>query len=192
MKIVVLDGYTLNPGDLSWESFEALGELTIYDRTPMENDIIAERIGDAAYVFTNKTPVNAEIIAACPSLKYIGVLATGYNVVDVVAAKKAGITVTNIPTYGTDAVGQFAFALLLEICHHVGHHSRLSMQVAGKTMLTGVSGITSLNLQARPWGDRIRKNRSVHRTNRSSFWDESPRLRYLSKCRPCHRHLPVC
>ena len=123
MKIVVLDGYTLNPGDLSWESFEALGELTIYDRTPMENDIIAERIGDAAYVFTNKTPVNAEIIAACPSLKYIGVLATGYNVVDVVAAKKAGITVTNIPTYGTDAVGQFAFALLLEICHQVGHHS---------------------------------------------------------------------
>ncbi len=123
MKIVVLDGYTLNPGDLSWEALEALGELTVYDRTPIANDIIAERIGDAAYVFTNKTPVNEAIIAKCPNLKFVGVLATGYNVVDVAAAKAAGISVTNIPTYGTDAVGQFAIALLLEICHHVGHHS---------------------------------------------------------------------
>ncbi len=122
-KIVVLDGYTLNPGDLSWEALEALGELTVYDRTEIDNDAIIERIGDAAYVFTNKTPVNAAIIAACPSLKFVGVLATGYNVVDVAAAKEAGIAVTNIPTYGTDAVGQFAIALLLEICHHVGHHS---------------------------------------------------------------------
>ncbi len=123
-KIVVLDGYTLNPGDLSWEPLKELGELTVYDRTAIENKAIIERIADAAYVFTNKTPVNAEIIAACPSLKFVGVLATGYNVVDTAAAKEAGITVTNIPTYGTDAVGQFAIALLLEICHHVGHHDK--------------------------------------------------------------------
>lgn len=121
-KIVVLDGYTLNPGDLSWEPLNELGELTVYDRTPIEDAAIIERIGNADYVFTNKTPLNATVIAQCPSLKYAGVLATGYNVVDVKAAMESGITVTNIPTYGTDAVGQFAIALLLEICHHVGHH----------------------------------------------------------------------
>lgn len=122
-KIIVLDGYTLNPGDLSWDSLKEMGELTVFDRTAIDNKTIIERIGDADYVFTNKTPVNAEVIAACPSLKFVGVLATGYNIVDVAAAKAAGITVTNIPTYGTDAVGQFAIALLLEICNHVGHHS---------------------------------------------------------------------
>ena len=121
MKIVILDGYTENPGDLSWEGFEAFGELTVYDRTPPE--LITERIGDAEIVYTNKTPITRETLDACPNVKYIGVLATGYNVVDYVCAKEKGIPVTNIPTYGTDAVGQFAIAMLLEICHHVGHHS---------------------------------------------------------------------
>ncbi len=123
MKIVVLDGYTLNPGDLSWGALEALGELTVYDRAPLagEDEVIA-RIGEAEAIFTNKTPLSARVLAACPSLKYVGVLATGYNVVDIAAAKAQGVTVTNIPTYGTAAVGQFAIALLLEICHHIGHH----------------------------------------------------------------------
>lgn len=120
MKIVVLDGYTLNPGDLSWERLEKLGVCTIYDRTP-QTEIIA-RIGDADIVFTNKTPLTEEVFAACPNVRYVGVLATGYNVVDTQAAKKRDITVTNIPTYGTSSVAQFTFALLLEVCHHVGAH----------------------------------------------------------------------
>lgn len=121
MKIVILDGYTENPGDLSWKDLEALGNLTVYDRTAPAD--IVKRIGDAEIVITNKTPISAETMEACPKIQYVGVLATGYNVVDVDEAKKRGIIVTNIPTYGTDAVGQFAIALLLEICHHIGHHS---------------------------------------------------------------------
>jgi len=120
-RIVVLDGYTLNPGDLSWEGLEKLGELTVYDRTPVEE--IVPRIGDAEYVFVNKVPITRETLEACPNLKFIGVLATGYNIVDVQAARERGVVVTNVPTYGTAAVAQFVFALLLEICHHVGHHS---------------------------------------------------------------------
>ena len=121
MKIVVLDGYTLNPGDLSWEGFEKLGDFSCYDRT--ENADIVSRIGDAEAVITNKTPLSAETLKACPSIKYIGVLATGYNVVDTEAAAAAGIPVCNIPTYGTTAVSQFAFAHLLSICHHVQDHA---------------------------------------------------------------------
>lgn len=121
MKIVVLDGYTENPGDLSWGGFEALGEFTCYDRTPA--DQILSRIGDAEIIITNKTPITRATLEACPNMKYVGVLATGYNVVDVAAAKEHGVAVTNIPTYGTDSVAQFAFAMLLEICHHVQHHS---------------------------------------------------------------------
>ena len=121
MKIVILDGYTENPGDLSWEGFAALGELTVYERTAAAD--IVPRIGDAEIVYTNKTPITAETLAACPKLRYIGLLATGYNVVDVAAAKARGVAVTNIPTYGTAAVAQFAIAMLLEICHHVAHHS---------------------------------------------------------------------
>ena len=121
MKIVVLDGFTLNPGDLNWDGLSALGDVTVYDRTPKEE--IVSRIGNANAILTNKTPISEETLAACPSVKYIGVLATGYNVVDIVAAKERGIPVCNIPTYGTAAVGQFAIAMLLEICHHVAHHS---------------------------------------------------------------------
>lgn len=125
MKIVVLDGYTLNPGDLTWESIERFGELKVYDRVSYDvkdEDIIAEKVGDADIVLTNKTPLTRKAIAAMPNVKYIGVLATGYNIVDVDAAKEKGIVVTNIPTYGTNAVGQFAIALLLEMCHHIGAH----------------------------------------------------------------------
>lgn len=121
-NIVVLDGYTENPGDLSWSGLEAFGKLTVYDRTSAAD--IVSRIGGADVVFTNKTPISAETLSACPNIKYIGVLATGYNIVDTQAAKEKGVVVTNIPTYGTAAVGQFAIALLLEICHHIGHHDK--------------------------------------------------------------------
>ncbi len=124
MKIVVLDGYTENPGDLSWSGLEEMGSLTLYDRTPLnDEDEIIKRIGDAEAIYTNKTPLSKKTIEAAPNLKFIGVLATGYNVVDVNAAKGKGVVVSNIPSYGTAAVAQFAIAMLLEICHHVAHHS---------------------------------------------------------------------
>ena len=121
MKIVILDGYTENPGDLTWKDMQELGELKVYDRTSPEQ--VVERIGDAEVVYTNKTPITRDTINSCPNLRFISVLATGYNIVDLAAAKKRGIPVTNSPTYGTAAVGQFAIAMLLEICHHVAHHS---------------------------------------------------------------------
>lgn len=124
MKIVILDGYTLNPGDLSWDALGKLGELTVYDRTPTEDEEIISRIGDAEIVYTNKTPLRAGVFSSCPNLRFVGVLATGYNIVDVVSAKAHSVLVANIPTYGTAAVGQFAIGLLLEICHHIGHHDR--------------------------------------------------------------------
>ena len=125
MKIVVLDGYTENPGDLSWDELGKLGDLTVYDRTSLtdEDESIA-RIGDAEIVFTNKTPITKKIIDACPSIKFINVLATGYNVVDTAYCKEKGIPVSNVPTYGTASVSQFSIALLLEICHHIGHHAK--------------------------------------------------------------------
>ncbi len=123
MKIIVLDGYTENPGDLSWEPLRRFGELTVYDRTPDDDAVITQRIGDAEVVFTNKCPLRRAVIEACPRLAYISVLATGYNVVDIQAAADKKIPVSNVPSYGTDAVGQFAIALLLEICSHVAHHS---------------------------------------------------------------------
>ena len=124
MKIVVLDGYTENPGDLSWGRLEELGEFIVYDRSSLtdEDEAIA-RIGEAEIVITNKTPITKRVLDSCPSIRYIGVLATGYNVVDYAYAAKKGIPVTNVPGYGTDTVAQFTFALLLEICHHVAHHS---------------------------------------------------------------------
>ena len=123
MKIVILDGYTENPGDLSWSQLERFGELTVYDRTPYEPSEIVRRIGNAEIVITNKTPIGREVLDGCPSVRFIAVLATGYNVVDVKYAREKGIPVSNVPAYGTDAVGQFAIALLLEICSHVKHHS---------------------------------------------------------------------
>ena len=150
MKIVVLDGYAANPGDLSWEAFEQLGELTVYDRTAPQD--VPARLEGAVMALTNKTVLTRELMANAKDLKYVGVLATGYNVVDVAAAKELGITVCNIPAYSTDSVAQMVFALLLEICQHVGDHSRAVhagrwtaskdfcfwdsplMELAGKTM----------------------------------------------------------
>lgn len=124
MKIVVLDGYTENPGDLSWAPIEELGTLTVYDRTPLDDEAeIIRRISGAAVVLTNKTPISRSVLEACPDLRFISVLATGYNIVDTAAARERGIPISNIPTYGTASVGQFAIALLLEICHHIGRHS---------------------------------------------------------------------
>lgn len=125
MKIVVLDGYTENPGDLSWDELGKLGELTVYDRTSyVEAPVIAERIGDAEVVITNKTPISKETFDKCPGIKLVAMLATGYNVVDYTYARQKGIPVVNVPTYGTASVGQYAIALLLEICHHIGYHSQ--------------------------------------------------------------------
>ena len=125
MKIVVLDGYTENPGDLSWDELGNLGDLTVYDRTSLTDEAeIISRIGNAEVIITNKTPISRKVIDACPGMKLISLLATGYNVVDYEYAAKKGIPVANVPTYGTACVGQFAIALLLEICHHVGYHDR--------------------------------------------------------------------
>lgn len=129
MKIVILDGYTENPGDLSWKGLEDLGSLKVYERTSLtdEQEII-ERIGDAEIVLTNKTPITKSTIDACPDLKFIAMLATGYNVVDAAYAKERGIPVSNVPAYGTASVSQYAIALLLEVCHHIGHHSNAVME----------------------------------------------------------------
>ncbi|MDR1194713.1 MAG: D-2-hydroxyacid dehydrogenase [Peptococcaceae bacterium] len=129
MRIVVLDGYTENPGDLSWAPLEALGELVVYDRTSLTDiDESVTRIGDAEAVYTNKTPIPRAVFERCPNIRFVGLLATGFNVVDTAAAKEKNILVCNVPAYGTHAVGQFAIALLLEICHHVGHHSHAVSQ----------------------------------------------------------------
>lgn len=121
-KIVILDGYTANPGDLSWNDLKKYGDVTIYDRTPADKTV--ERIGDADIVYTSKVVLTEEVFAACPSIRFVCVLATGVNMVDIEAAKKRGITVTNIPAYSSDAVGQATIAMLLEICHHVAHHDK--------------------------------------------------------------------
>ena len=122
MKIVILEGHAVNPGDLSWDCFKRFGEVTVYPRTyPAE---AASRIGDAEIVLINKTPITAELLDACPNLRLICVLATGYNVVDLTAAKTRGITVCNVPAYSTASVAQFTFALLLELCHQTGAHSQ--------------------------------------------------------------------
>ena len=122
-KIIILDGGVANPGDLSWDDLAALGDLTVYDYTAPED--VIPRIGDASIILTNKTVIPADVISACPNLRYIGVLATGYNVVDISEAKKRGIIVANVPAYSTPTVAQLTMALLLEIALHVGHHSRV-------------------------------------------------------------------
>lgn len=125
MKIVILDGYCLNPGDLSWDGFAAMGEVTVYDRTPTDDeDGIVRRIGDGEIVLTNKTPITRAILDRCPAVRYIGILATGYNVVDAAAARARDIPVCNVPGYGTASVAQLTIALLLEICHKAGAHNQ--------------------------------------------------------------------
>ncbi len=151
MKITVLDGFAVNPGDLDWGILSPYGDVTVYDRTASDEESIA-RIGDSEIVMVNKTPLPEAVLAACPSIKLICVLATGYNVVDYVAARRLGIDVCNVPCYGTAAVAQFTIALLLELCHHVGRHDVLvhngawtscqdfclwttpQMELAGKTL----------------------------------------------------------
>ena len=150
MKIVVLDGHAVNPGDLSWDIIRKFGELEIYDYTAPEDTV--SRLQGAKIALTNKTVIDAAVMDACPELKLICVLATGYNVVDCPGAKQRNIPICNVPAYGTDAVAQFTFALLLELCHQVGHHSKAvhdgrwcsnrdfcfwdtpQMELAGKTM----------------------------------------------------------
>lgn len=122
MKIVMLDGHTVNPGDLSWEALEAICDLTVYEATPAEE--IVERVGDAEILMTSKNFITREVMAQCPNLKYIGSLATGYNNIDIEAAKDMGIAVTNIPAYSTDSVAQHVFSLILELCDNVGLHNK--------------------------------------------------------------------
>jgi glycerate dehydrogenase len=120
-NIVVLDGYTLNPGDLTWEGLESLGKCVVYDRTPPEE--VVPRAEDSQIILTNKTVLSSDVISQLPKLRYIGVLATGYNVVDTEAARARNIPVTNVPTYGTQSVAQMVFAHLLNLAQHVAHHA---------------------------------------------------------------------
>lgn len=122
--MIVLDGYTLNPGDLTWKGLEQFGDLKVYDRTNFNPKTIIETIGDADVVFTNKVPLSKEVLTRVPNLKYIGVLATGYNIIDIETANDLNILVTNIPDYGTASVAQFTMGLLLEMCHHIGDHNQ--------------------------------------------------------------------
>ena len=127
MKIVVLDGTGVNPGDLNWDCVAACGDLTVYDKTPPDQ-LTVERLQGADIAITNKTPIHGAILDACPSVKLICVLATGYNVIDCDAAAQRNVPVCNVPDYGTSAVAQFTFALLLEVCHQIGHHDRVVHQ----------------------------------------------------------------
>lgn len=128
MNMVVLDGYTLNPGDLTWEGLKQFGDLKVYDRTDFSPKTVIKTIGDAEVVFTNKVPLPKEVLTQVPSLKYIGVLATGYNIIDIETAHKLNILVTNVPDYSTNSVAQFTMGLLLEMCHHIGDHNKAVMK----------------------------------------------------------------
>lgn len=197
MKIVVLDGYTLNPGDLSWDELKKLGDVTVYDRTP--EDQVVDLAKDAEVIFTNKCPVGEEAIGQLPSLRYIGVLATGYNIVNTEAAKSKGIAVANVPGYGTTSVVQLTFALLLELCHHVQRHSDSVMEgkwagakdwcfwdyplveLAGKTM--GIIGFGRIGQQvgdvATAFGMTIigSSRTQTDQSHRKNFrWAEMPEL----------------
>lgn len=193
-KIVVTDGYTLNPGDLSWKQIEALGELTVYDRT--KPDELIERCKDAAIVLTNKVPFNAAAIDQLSNLKLIGVTATGYNIIDVQAAAKKGIVVSNVPAYGTDSVAQHSFALLLELTNQVGKHAasvaagewvkspdfsyQLSplTELAGKTM--GIVGWGNIGQQtariAQAFGMKVLYHTPSKKENAFAPWASLPEL----------------
>lgn len=197
MKIVVLDGYALNPGDLSWNEFRKLGELVVYDRTRPEE--VLSRARDAQILLTNKTPVREDSISKLPHLKFIGVLATGYNIVDTGAARDKGIVVSNVPDYGSYSVAQLTFALLLELCHHVQRHSDSVergewasspdwsywkyplIELAGKTM--GIIGFGSIGQKvadiATAFGMNILGAARTHtdQSHRKNFkWAEIPSL----------------
>ena len=125
MKMVILDGDSITQKDLSWELLEKEGDLSVYGETTTDRDETVRRIGNSEIVITNKTPITDEILSLCPDVKYISLLSTGYNVVDVKSARERGINVSNVPSYGTDTVAQYTMALLLELCHHIGHHAAL-------------------------------------------------------------------
>ncbi|GAB3998768.1 D-2-hydroxyacid dehydrogenase [Spirosoma daeguense] len=197
MKIVVLDGYTLNPGDLSWEGLEKLGDLTVYDRTAASE--ILERTQDAEIVFTNKTPIGEDILHQLPKLEFVGVLATGYNVVNTDVAKQNDVIVSNVPGYGTASVVQFTFALLLELVQRVQHHSDSVMdgqwtrspdfcywnypliELAGKTM--GIIGFGSIGENvadvATAFGMNVigsKRNRTDQSHRKNFRWADVPEL----------------
>ncbi|MVM36593.1 D-2-hydroxyacid dehydrogenase [Spirosoma sp. HMF3257] len=197
MKIVVLDGYTLNPGDLSWEGLEKLGDVTVYDRTPA--DQVVEWAKDAEIIFTNKTPLGEDLLSQLPVLKFIGVLATGYNIINTDVAKQKGIVVCNVPGYGTASVVQLTFALLLELTQHVKHHSDAVregkwarsidwcfwdfplVELAGKTI--GIIGFGSIGEKvgdiATAFGMNIigSKRHQTDQSHRANFrWAEIPDL----------------
>lgn len=161
MKIVILDGRSLNPGDLDWSAFSDMGETAVYDRTPVDDpEEIFRRIGDSEVILTNKTPITRATLERCPAVRYVGLLSTGYNVVDVEAARERGIPVCNVPGYSTASVAQLTIGLLLEICHRVGYHNQAVhagrwsgsvdycfwdgtlIELAGKTM--GIVGFGSI------------------------------------------------
>ena len=191
MKIVILEGAAVNPGDLSWDAIKQFGEVTIYDRTDPTD--AAARIRDAQIILINKTPITAELLDQCPDLRLICVQATGYNVVDCDAARKRGITVCNVPAYGTNAVTQFTFSLLLEICNRVGHHDDAvhtgrwstcgnfcfwdtpQMELYGKTL--GIIGYGSIGQSvgrvAKAFG---MKGRAYSRTQKPEFQDDYANL----------------
>ena len=210
MKIVVLDGHCLNPGDLSWDALRALGDVEVHERTP--EDQVAARARGADIVMVNKIPLSAATLAQLPELKFIGVTATGYNIVDVVAAKARGVVVSNIPTYGTNSVAQFAFALLLELCHHVGAHSQAvrdgewsrnpdwcfwkspMVELAGKTM--GIVGMGRIGRQtaaiAHAMGMRVvgHDGRPANAPEYAGFeWLSVERL--LAECDVVSLHCPL-
>ena len=210
MKIVILDGYTLNPGDLSWDGLHAFGDLRVFCRTKPEK--LVERANGAEIVFTNKTPLGRDELIRLPGLKYIGVLATGYNIVDTKAARELGVVVTNVPSYGTSSVAQHSFALLLELCHHVQRHSDPVMdgkwsrsadfcywdhplvELAGKTM--GIIGFGSIGRKvaeiAVAMGMKIlaADSRHTHPMTGADFgWAEIPEL--LEKSDVVSIHCPL-
>jgi len=197
MKIVVLDGYTLNPGDLNWDELKKLGDLVVYERTPV--DKVVERASGAEILFTNKCPVSAEAINQLSSLKFIGVLATGYNIVNTEAAKAKGVIVANVPGYGTTSVVQMTFALLLELCLRVQRHSDAVMdgkwtrsadfcfwdypliELSGKTM--GIIGFGNIGQQvgdvATAFGMNIignSRNRTDQSHRKNFRWADVPEL----------------
>lgn len=198
MKIVVLDGYTLNPGDLDWTGLMKLGDVTVYDRTPQE--LTVERIGEAPIILTNKTVITEDTFVACPSVKYVGLLSTGTNVVDIAAAKKRGIIVTNIPGYSTMSVAQHTFSLLLECCNGAGIHSAAVragewakstdfcfakiplVELEGKIM--GVIGTGSIGIQviniARSFGMKVIYTSRTKKVIEGAEWVDITELARLS------------
>jgi glycerate dehydrogenase len=209
VKIVILDAHTANPGDLSWDGLKALGELTVYDRTS-EGEIVS-RIGAAEAVLVNKTPIAPATLEACPHIRYIGVLATGYNIVDTAAARERGIPVCNIPDYSSAAVAQLVFALLLEICHHPGAHSDAVhagrwtrskdfafwdyplMELAGKTL--GIIGFGRIGqtvaVLARAFGMKVLAHSRNRREERQALAAQVPLDKLLAESDVVSLHCPL-